>query len=265
MLKIHNLSISFQRPRGFFSFERISPVRSLNLQLRKGELMAVVGESGAGKSLMLHALLGLLPKNARVKGEILYRGAPLTTARIRQLRGKEIAFIPQNLGFLNPLIPVGKQVARAARLSGKSRKAAGLARDAVFRQYNLESRVKDLYPFQISGGMARRILCAAAVAGEPRLILADEPTTGLDAENTALSLDLLKDLSRQGCSILLITHDLKAALDIADTVSIFKEGCCVETAGVGRFKTPAALNHPYSKNLYNALPQNQFISAVADL
>ena len=264
MLTIEHLSISFKRYKGLFSFEWIYPVRDLSLSLKKGELMAVIGESGAGKSLMLLALLGLLPGNARVQGKVSYRNRSLTPDSIRPLRGKEVTFIPQNVSFLNPLISAGRQVERAACLTGKSPGHARLARGYLFNKYGLEDQVKSAYPFQISGGMARRVLCAAAVTGNPRLILADEPTTGLDPDNTKLSLNLLRELSDQGCSVLLITHDLKAVLEVADTIAVLKDGSCVETTDARAFKTGIGLTHPYSRLLYDALPENKFLKAVQD-
>lgn len=262
MLQIKNLAIAFQRYNSWFLKKTLCPVRSLNVEVEKGRIMAIVGESGAGKSLLAHAILGLLPANADVSGEILYKGKPMTISRIRQLRGREIALVPQSMGFLNPLWCTGAQVARAARLSGKSRKAAKAARDRAFERYELDSHVKAMFPFQISGGMARRVLTASATAGNAELIIADEPTNGLDEQKSRHSLNFLKHLAMEGKAVLLITHDIQAALEVADHVTVFHNGVTVEMAGAADFSDPSLLRHPYTRELFSALPGNSFTGAV---
>lgn len=262
MLQIKNLAISFNRYGKWFSRVTQYPIRSLDLEVKKGEIMAIVGESGAGKSLLAHAILGLLPTNATVSGEILYTGESLTPQRIRQLRGKEITLIPQSIGFLNPLWSAGAQVVRAAKLSGKTRKASKQARDKAFKRYELNHHVKQMFPFQISGGMARRVLTASAVVGNADLIIADEPTTGLDDRKSRQSLKFLHGLAKAGKTVLLITHDINAALEVADHVAVFRNGVTVEIAKTSDFLNMSHLRHPYTRQLYNALPQNGFTCAV---
>ncbi len=263
MLDVKNLSISFHRYGKWLSRKTLNPIRSLNLSLKKGQVMAVVGESGAGKSLLAHAVLGLLPKNAVVKGSIMFNQEPLTLERSRMLRGKQIALIPQSISFLNPLWSVGGQVCRAGVLSGMPKKQAKASTQAAFSRYGLAPEVTGMLPFQISGGMARRVLTASAVVGDARLIIADEPTTGLDESNIIRSLNYLKHLAENGKAILLITHDIAAALRIADTIAVFKDGVTVEVADASNFTKAQNLIHPFSKQLFEALPQHAFINAVS--
>jgi len=262
MLKIKNLAISFNRYGSWFAKKKQYPIKALDLEVKKGEIMAIVGESGAGKSLLAHAILGLLPTNANVSGEIFYKQERLTPKMIKQLRGKEITLIPQSVAFLNPLWSAGAQVVRAAKLSGKSRKASKQARDKAFKRYELDHPVKKMFPFQISGGMARRVLTASAVVGDARLIIADEPTTGLDDLKSRQSLKFLHGLAKTGRTVLLITHDIKAALEVADRVAVFRNGVTVEIAKTSDFSDISSLRHPYTRQLYNSLPENSFTFAV---
>lgn len=262
MLEIDALSITFKRYDGWLARTELTPIRCLDLTIDKGQVVSVVGESGAGKSLLAHAILGLLPTNAVVSGKMTYQGKPLTPQRIRQLRGREIALIPQSVGFLNPLWRVGGQVARAARLSGKDTAAAVKARDSAFARYHLAEAVKTLFPYQISGGMARRVLTAAATVGNAQLVLADEPTSGMDAENSRNALAYLRNLADSGRSVLLITHDIEAAVQISEKVAVFRKGVTVEYADVQDFKGENFLRHPYTRQLFNALPGKAFTEAV---
>jgi peptide/nickel transport system ATP-binding protein len=208
MLEIKRLSIAFERYGGWLARTELHPIRCLDVEIEKGQVVSIVGESGAGKSLLAHAVLGLLPGNAKVSGRIQYAGQELTPERIRMLRGREIAFIPQSVGFLNPLWRVGGQVVRAARLGGKNSEQAVAARDGAFARYNLPDAAKVMFPYQISGGMARRVLTAAATVGEARLIVADEITTMLDALTQArIWKSLLRYAEEHKISILVISHD----------------------------------------------------------
>lgn len=262
MLEVTNLSISFQRYGRWLTRKTVHPIQSLNLSLKAGEVIAVVGESGAGKSLLAHAILGLLPKNAVVNGKITFNNEVLTPEKSQSLRGKEIALIPQSISFLNPLWSVGGQVSRAAVLSGQTPSTARLSMQKAFDRYHLGSEVQSLMPFQISGGMARRVLTASAVVGNAQLIIADEPTTGLDEKNITQSLDYLKHLARNGKAVMLITHDIAAALHIADKVAVFKNGTTVEIANASDFDHPEKLSESYSRQLYDALPQRAFINSL---
>lgn len=261
MLDIHDLSIWFSSYTFGLKKKETCVVRGLDLSIKPGQVMAVIGQSGAGKSLLAHALLGILPRNARVEGTVSFKGGPLTPERLRALRGREIALIPQSVTSLNPLLRVGVQVARAARLSGISKKdVPATVRDA-FSRYLLQEEVANWFPHQLSGGMARRVLTATATVGKADLILADEPTSGLDPVAIREALGHLRELADTGKAVLLITHDIEAALQIADMVTVFCAGSTVEVARADDFKNPDRLRHPYTRALWAALPANDFISA----
>ncbi|QJB56811.1 ABC transporter ATP-binding protein [Pseudodesulfovibrio sp. zrk46] len=258
MLSVRNLSIEFSRYDGNWRKKTIRPVRDLSLDIEAGEIVAVVGSSGSGKSLLAHAILGLLPPNARRQGELIFNGDILDNRRSRKLRGKSIALIPQSVAYLNPLSRVGSQVYRASRLSGKCCCTASKSRDEAFSRYQLKEMVKTMFPFQVSGGMARRVLTATATAGDASLLIADEPTTGLDPMVAKQSLRHLRELADTGKGIMLITHDIDAAVDIADKVAVIYAGTTVEIAPSKSFRNADGLKHPYSQALWNALPQNGF-------
>jgi peptide/nickel transport system ATP-binding protein len=258
MLSVNNLSIEFSRYDKGWQRRTLHPVRDLSLRIGPGEIVAVVGSSGSGKSLLAHAVLGLLPGNACYTGDILFRGEPVTPRNVKRLRGKRIALIPQSVAYLNPLAKVGRQVYRASRLSGQCGLDAARNTDCAFARYRLEAGVKAMYPFQVSGGMARRVLTATATAGDADLLIADEPTTGLDAGVIRQSLDHLRELADSGKGIMLITHDIDAAVTIADRVAVIYAGTTVETAPASDFTTRGRLRHPYTRALWNALPQQGF-------
>ncbi len=258
MLDVSRLSISFSRYGKGLQKTSLSPVSDITMHIGTGEIVAVVGSSGSGKSLLAHALLGLLPKNAEMGGQLTFKGKELTHARIRLLRGREIALIPQSVAYLNPLARVGKQVFRAARLSGQTGTAANRSTETIFRRYALEPQVRSMFPFQISGGMARRVLTATATVGRADLIIADEPTTGLDSAVAQKSLNHLVELAAEGKGVLLITHDLEAAVRISCKVVVVYAGRTLEITSAENFSQQEKLLHPYTRALWNALPQNSF-------
>jgi peptide/nickel transport system ATP-binding protein len=258
MLQVNNLSVCFRRNNKSFGHHTLSPVSDISLSVHEGEIVALIGASGAGKSLLAHALLGLLPGNATIHGQFIFKGQELTPDDIGTLRGKEIALIPQSVSHLNPLTRAGKQVYRAARLSGCCHCSAGSGRDKAFQRYSLADNIKSMFPFQLSGGMARRVLTATATAGKADLIVADEPTTGLDPEVTRQSLSHLRQLSSSGKGVILITHDLESALQVADTLVIIYDGMTVEIIAAETLKNNRMSLHPYTNALWQALPQNGF-------
>lgn len=253
VLQIKEVSISFTQYSGGLRQQALPVIRDLSLTVRTGQVVAVVGASGSGKSLLAHGILGLLPYNSHMKGEILYKGMPLTASRAATLRGKEIVLVPQGVTYLDPLMKVGAQLCRGCRdAETKMRYRAALAR------YGLGPESEEMYPFELSGGMARRVLIASAVAEQPRLIIADEPTPGLDAYAASRLLGHFKELAEEGAGVLLITHDLELALTIADRVTVFYAGETMEEAAAADFREPARLRHPFTRALWDAAPGNGF-------
>ncbi|MFZ5758817.1 MAG: ATP-binding cassette domain-containing protein [Thermodesulfobacteriota bacterium] len=262
MLDIQDLSIRFTRYTFGLKKKEVCVVQSLDLSIAPGQVMAVIGQSGAGKSLLAHALLGILPRNARIEGKVSFKGQPLTPERLATLRGSQIALIPQSVTSLNPLLRVGVQVARAARLSGINQKDVPATVRRAFARYLLQKEVAAWFPFQLSGGMARRVLTATATVGMADLILADEPTSGLDPITAREALGHLRELANTGKAVLLITHDIETALQVADMVTVFCAGTTVEVARADDFKGLGHLRHPYTRALWAALPTNSFIGTM---
>ena len=254
LLDVRHLAVGFESYNARLERVTFQAISDLSVSVSEGEILAIVGSSGSGKSLLAHAVMDILPGNARIGGEMFYRGEPLTAERKARLRGHEIAFIPQSVAFLDPLMRVGSQVCGTGgkTLWGKMREA--------FSHFNLKQGTEELYPFQLSGGMARRVLLSTALVSNAELLIADEPTPGLDLE---LALEALKDfraMADRGCGVVLITHDIDLALHVADKIAIFYDGRVVETAQVTSFSGDGSgLKHPYSRALFRALPQNGFV------
>ncbi len=256
LLAVEALSISFVRYAAGLRQARLTVVTDLDLTVRAGEVVAVVGSSGSGKSLLAHAVLGLLPSNAEWRGAMRFRDAPLTPERQAALRGREIALIPQSVSYLDPLMPVGRQVRRAGELSLRDAAAAAGAQGRIFEQFELADAAA-LYPFQVSGGMARRVLVSTAAIGNAALIIADEPTHGLHPSLVAEALRQLRALADGGRGVILITHDIEEALSVADRVAVFYAGSTLEIAAASDFAA-GRLRHPYTQALWRALPRNGF-------
>ena len=252
ILQVDRLSISFAQYERGLRQRTLPVIRDLSLSLFPGQVTAAVGSSGSGKSLLAHGILGLLPYNSRMEGTILYRGEPLTQRRAEALRGREIVLIPQGVTYLDPLMKVGPQVRK-----GRRDAAARAECRSVLARYGLGPETEDLYPFELSGGMARRVLMASAVLEQPRLIVADEPTPGLDARAAGRILGHIRELAEEGAAVLFITHDLELALTIAHRVLVLYAGETVEEADAADFAA-GGLRHPYTRALWNALPQNGF-------
>ncbi|MEV9642128.1 ABC transporter ATP-binding protein [Mammaliicoccus sciuri] len=255
ILVVENLSISFNQYTESLKQKNVNVISSLNVTLEEGEILAVVGASGSGKSLLAHAILGILPNNANISGTISYDGEILTAARQASLRGTEIALIPQSVNYLDPLMRVGNQVRTSVKVGD-----AVAAQRKVFERLRLKSAVENMYPFQLSGGMARRTLLSTAIVSGAKVIIADEPTPGLDPVVIKEALENFREFADNGCAVMLITHDIESALTIADKIAVFYAGTTVEIAPVENFNGDGeALRHPYSKALWRALPQNEFI------
>ena len=254
ILEVDNLSVSFTQYEAGLRQRNLKVISKLNATVKPGEILAVVGSSGSGKSLLAHAILGILPSNACLTGSILYAGEELTAERKAALRGREIALVPQSVNYLDPLMRVGAQV-RTAVNNGDSVEI----QRKVFSRYHLASQDERLYPFQLSGGMARRVLVATAVVSGAKLIIADEPTPGLHPEVVKETLNHLRELAAEGRAVMLITHDIETALKVAQRIAVFYAGTTIEIAPAENFRGKGeALRHPYTKALWRALPQNEF-------
>lgn len=253
LLEIHNLSVSFRMYDHGLEQTNLRVISDLHLTVRSGEIVAVAGSSGSGKSLLASAILGILPSNAVVCGHLHYKGRELTGQLQKELCGKEIALVPQSVAFLDPLMKVGAQA------DGHYRPKLTEKRRKLFERFHLSGHTEDLYPFQLSGGMARRVLVSAALVTDAELIIADEPTPGMSLDQALEALRMFREMADEGKAVILITHDIDLAFEFADTVAVFYAGTTVETAPASDFKKgPAALRHPYSRALWEALPQNGF-------
>lgn len=262
MLEIQNLSVHFSSYTKGMRRKSVCAIRRLEMTVNAGQVVAVVGQSGTGKSLLAHAVLNILPGNASISGDIFFKNSRLTSGRAKQLRGREIALIPQSVAFLNPLLQVGTQIARAGVLSGIAPREVKKVTQRAMSRYGLTSHIYRWFPFQLSGGMSRRVLTATATVGSASLLLADEPTNGLDVWTAQETLRHLRDLADTGKAVVLITHDIQAALQVADRVSVFCGGVTVEEASASDFNGSDRLRHPYSKALWASLPDNRFTEAV---
>ena len=254
ILSVKDLSVSFQMyDHGLEKYD-LKVISNLTLDVRPGEIVAIAGSSGSGKSLLAHAVMGLLPENASISGEISYKGKVLSQKDKETLRGKEMALVPQSVSYLDPLMKVGTQVRGT-----KANKEIIKAQREIFRRFHLDEKTEQLYPFQLSGGMARRVLVSTAVLSGADVIIADEPTPGLDLEMALEALKIFRELADEGKAVILITHDIDLAFHIADRIAVFYAGTTVEMADAKDFVEGIdALRHPYSKALWKALPQNGF-------
>ena len=254
LLRIEHLTVSFaQYEKRSAKQGELPVIRDLNVTVREGEIVAVVGSSGSGKSLLAHAIMGILPANAAASGSIFYRGSVCGEAELKALRGREIALVPQSVNYLDPLMKVGRQIIGET----KKRQEEARMRELLAR-YGLADEVADLYPFELSGGMARRVLLLTALMWQPRLIIADEPTPGMDLALAKQAMQDFRTFADDGNGVLLITHDLELALEVADRIVVFYAGTTVEEAKVTDFADETLLRHPYTRALYEALPGRGF-------
>ncbi|WFB07600.1 ABC transporter ATP-binding protein [Streptomyces sp. LX-29] len=258
LLEVRDLHVEFHTRDGV-----AKAVNGVNYSVNSGETLAVLGESGSGKSVTAQAIMGILdmPPGKIPQGEILFRGQDMlkmSAEERRKLRGQKIAMIFQDaLSSLNPVLSVGYQLGEMFRvhqgLSKKEAKAKAIELMDRVRIPAAKERVGD-YPHQFSGGMRQRIMIAMALALEPDLIIADEPTTALDVTVQAQVMDLLAELQREyNMGLILITHDLGVVADVADKIAVMYAGRIVETAPVHElYKRPA---HPYTKGLLDSIPR----------
>lgn len=255
LLEIHDLSVSFRMYDHGLEQTDLKVISDLHLTVYPGEVVAIAGSSGSGKSLLASAILGILPGNAAVHGHIHYKGQQLSAERQRQLRGTKIALVPQSVAYLDPLLKVGQQA------DGHKKPYPTEKRRSLFKRFGLPDKTEQLYPYQLSGGMARRVLVSTALITDSELIIADEPTPGMSLNQALEALKMFREMANEGKAVILITHDIDLAFEFADRVAVFYAGTTVETAPASDFKKgPDALRHPYSKALWRALPQNGFHS-----
>ncbi len=257
LLEVNDLQTQFPTRSGL-----VRAVDGVSFHLDRGELLGLVGESGCGKSITALSVMRLIaPPGKIVKGEVLFDGKDLLTlsdADMRQMRGDDIAMIFQDpMTSLNPVFTVGEQIAEALRLHRKlSRKDARRATIEAMREVAIPdpSRRVDDYPHQLSGGMRQRVMIAMALACNPKLLIADEPTTALDVTIQAQILELLDELRKQReLAVLLITHDLGVVAEVADRVAVMYTGRIVEQSPVEElFARP---KHPYTEGLLRSVPK----------
>ena len=256
ILSVKDLKVNFRAYGGL-----VQAVRGISFDLHRGETLAIVGESGSGKSVSIKAIMGILANNAIIEsGEILYDGMDLTKVKedaFHEIRGKRIGLIFQDpLSALNPIMKIGKQITEVLRINQHMSKE-----DAHNKALELmtavgipdaERRINQ-YPFQFSGGMRQRIVIAIALAGDPEILICDEPTTALDVTVQAKILELINDIKeKRHLSVIFITHDLGVVANMADRVNVMYAGKIVETGTSEEiFFEPA---HPYTWALLSSMP-----------
>ncbi|WP_251389839.1 ATP-binding cassette domain-containing protein [Mediterraneibacter agrestimuris] len=253
ILKIENLQISFTQYERGLKQRTFQTVKGMDLEVSSGELTAVIGASGSGKSLLAHAVMGLLPYNASMSGEMYYCGEKLTKMRQEKLRGNEIVLVPQSLAYLDPLMKIGRQIKKNRKDEKINQRLAD-----IFSRYHLKEEVAKQYPFELSGGMNRRILISTAMIENPRLVIADEPTPGLDLKSAKRVMEHFRELADMGAGVLLITHDLRLAIETADRIIVFHDGRTIDEAVPTDFQAENTLKHAYTKALWRAMPKNGF-------
>ncbi|MFV0503842.1 MAG: ABC transporter ATP-binding protein [Lachnospirales bacterium] len=257
LLKVENLKVMFNTDRGM-----VTAVNNVSYSVNKGEIVGIVGESGCGKSVMSQSILRLLEHTDLVSysGEIYFDGLnilKLSKKELRGIRGKEISMIFQDpLTSLNPVYTVGNQIVEIIRLHEKmSRKNAKAYAMELLADTGIMDvkRCLSLYPHELSGGMQQRVMIAMALALEPNLLIADEPTTALDVTIQAQILDLIARLNRRGATVLFITHDLGVVYELCHSVKVMYLGQIVEEGTTNElFNKPL---HPYTKGLISSVPK----------
>jgi oligopeptide/dipeptide ABC transporter ATP-binding protein len=254
LLDIRDLTLQFNARHGL-----VRALNGVNLSVRSGERVGIVGESGSGKSVTALSILRLA-RGARVAGEIRFAGEDLLTAseaRMREIRGKEIGYIFQDpLSALNPVRSVGDQISEVLRLRGVGKADARRRTLDMLQRVGIKDAARriDDYPHQFSGGMRQRVMIAMALVGEPRLVLADEPTTALDVRVQAQVLDLLWDLATErDLAVVLITHDLGIVAGFAERVVVMYAGQAMEQCSTDELFRGSI--HPYTLGLLHSLPR----------
>ena len=258
LLQVKNLAVSFSTYRG-----KVKAVRDVSFSVDEGKTIGIVGESGCGKSVTSHAIMGLLPReNSKIEhGQIIFNDRNITDLsekEMNRLRGNEIAMIFQDpMTSLNPVLTIGTQIQESLFLHKKLTKQQARQRAIELLKLvgipSAEMRLDD-YPHQFSGGMRQRVMIAMALSCEPKLLIADEPTTALDVTVQAQILDLLKQLQRKtNTAIVLISHDLGVIANLCDDIAVMYAGQIVECGSAKDIFYNA--HHPYTKGLLKSLPR----------
>lgn len=253
-LTVDSLSVRF-----FTRDKVVQAISDMSFAVKPGETMVIVGESGCGKTVLAHTLLRLLPMNARVEGRIGLGDTLLTSlsdAEMNRVRRRSIALIPQSAATaLNPVLTIGTQLREIALARGIAWADAQHVLEDVFSSLGLEfSRVRHLYPYQLSGGMQQRVVIATTMLGDPVLVIADEPTFGMDPELVDTTAALLREIPKIGAALLVITHDLRFARQLGGRIGLMYGSYLMELRGSERFF--AGPLHPYGQGLLGALPEN---------
>ena len=255
LLEIDNLEVSFRTPEG-----ELRAINGLSLEVGAGEALGVVGESGSGKTQMAMAVMGLLARNATVRGRIRFDGQDLLklpAAQMNRIRGAQIGMVFQDpMTSLNPYLSIGTQMAEVLVQHRGMNKLAGLAESArMLEAVRIPDAAKrlDQYPHELSGGMRQRVMIAMTLLCRPRLLIADEPTTALDVTVQAQILELLGELRREfGVAVLLITHDLGIVAEICERTMVMYAGQLMESGPTERLLSRPG--HPYTRGLLDSRP-----------
>ncbi len=257
LLSFDDFGISFRRYSGLLQTRDVPAIDQIRFSLQRGEVLALIGASGGGKSLIAHALFGILPPNAATRGAIRFEDRVVDDLSRPALLGRRMALIPQSISHLDPMARCISQLRWAAKRAGgepgRERLVAALA------HFGLDAEAGNAFPHQLSGGMARRMLMAIATIGNPDLIVADEPTSGLDDGNAEIVLTKLRRLADEGRGVLLVTHSLASALAYADRVCLIRDGRLMGEETSAAFSgSGEGLRSTYARALWRALPQNAF-------
>ncbi|MCL5788245.1 MAG: ABC transporter ATP-binding protein [Candidatus Marsarchaeota archaeon] len=256
LLEVKHVSVSFS-----IRSSQLKAVDNVDLSVKSGEVMGIVGESGSGKSTLGYSILKLLPRNAAIEGKVEYRGLDLYTLNeleMRKIRGKEIAMVFQgSMNSLNPLIKIERQVAEPIIVHNRLgfSEALSKARETL-EKVGIDPSKGESYPHELSGGLKQRVAVAIALAANPSLLIADEPTTALDVMTQAQLMDLLKTQCRQhNMAMILISHDIALISESCDSIAVMYAGRVIESGPAQRvIHNPI---HPYTRGLLASIPSIQ--------
>ena len=253
MLSVDHLTIGFIDQKPDFKISDSEVVHDMSFQVHEGEIFAVLGASGGGKSVLAEAIVGLLPQNAWVEGSIKLNDVELCELPAYSRCALKMAYIPQSIKALNPLMKIIDIVCMGQEDIDRQEV------EQLFERFGLEKRVLDLYPHEVSGGMARRILAISSLVNNPQFVVADEPTPGMDDSSLDVIVQVFDELKASGGSAFFISHDIKTTLRIADRIAIVYNGEIVEIAHASQFTgNGEKLTHPYTRALWCSLPENEF-------